>query len=120
MDSFSSVHGLAGDQGQVAGVVSGVRNRWRLKHALHGATITVAAGFAMLALSAYVTRAMHYGDAALWSFRLMSLATIVACAVRFIVEPIRAAPRDAQVALYIEEHEKSLEGAVITAVDVHA
>src|SRR6185437_11654127 len=38
----------------------------------------------------------------------------------FIVIPVRAAPRDAQVALYIEEHEPSLDGAVITAVDVHA
>src|SRR5476649_1193617 len=114
MDSFSFVQGSTTDQGQLAGVVSGVRNRWRLKHALHGATIAVAVSFAVLALSAYVTRALHYGDASLWIFRLISLATIVACVVRFIVKPLRAAPRDAQVALYIEEHETHFEGAVIT------
>ena len=104
MDSFSFVQGSTTDQGQLAGVVSGVRNRWRLKHALHGATITVVVGFAVLALSAFITRALHYGDASLWIFRLISLATIVACVVRFVVKPVRATPRDSQVALYIEEH----------------
>ena len=117
---MDSVHGFTADQGQLAGVVSGVRNRWRLKRALHGATITVAIAFAMLAISAYATRALHYGDASLWVFRIISLAVIVASAMRFIVKPVRATPRDAQVALYIEEHEPTLEGAVITAVDVHA
>jgi len=100
---MGSVHGFSADQGQLAGVVTGVRNRWRLKRALHGATITVAAGFVALALSAYATRALHYGDASLWIFRLLSIAAIVTCAVRFIVAPLRATPRDAQVALYIEE-----------------
>ncbi|MFI5232319.1 MAG: DUF4175 family protein, partial [Gemmatimonadales bacterium] len=117
---MGSVHGLSADQGQLAGVVSGVRNRWRLKRALHGATITVAVGFAALAISAYATRALHYGDVSLWAFRLASLALIVACVIRFIVAPVRATPRDAQVALYIEEHEPSLDGSVITAVDAHA
>ena len=46
---MDSVHGFATDQGQLAGVVRGVRNRWRLKRALHGATLTVAAGFVVLA-----------------------------------------------------------------------
>src|SRR5580692_2211815 len=117
---MDSVHGFAADRGQLASVVSGVRNRWRLKHALAGATITVAVGFVALALSAYATRALHYGDASLWIFRAFSLAAILGCAARFIVRPLRAAPRDALVALYIEEHESSMDGAVITAVDVHA
>ena len=43
-------HGFTADQGQLAGVVSGVRNRWRLKRALHGATITVAVAFVVLCL----------------------------------------------------------------------
>src|SRR6185437_13709814 len=100
---MDSVHGFSADQGRLAGVVSGVRNRWRLKRGLHGATITVAVAFMALALSAYATRALHYGDASLWIFRLLSIAAIVASVVRFIVIPVRAAPRDAQVALYIEE-----------------
>ena len=114
------VQGFADDRGQLAGVVSGVRNRWRLKRALHGATIAVAIGFVALAISAYATRALHYGDLSLWIFRLLSAAAIVACIIRFIVRPVRATPRDAEVALYIEEHEPALDGAVITAVDVHA
>ncbi len=117
---MGGVQDFSADRGRLESVVSGVRNRWRIKHALRGATITVAAGFAALAISAYATRALHYGDASLWVFRLLSLAAIVACATRFIVTPLRAAPRDAQVALYIEEHERSLDGSVLTAVDVHA
>src|ERR1035437_9524916 len=108
------------DQAQLAGVVSGVRNRWRLKRALRGATITVAVGFIVLAVSAYATRALHYSDPAMWIFRIVSPSAIVACVFRFIVRPVRATPPAAQVALYIEEHERSLDGAVITAVDVHA
>jgi hypothetical protein len=107
---MGSVQGITADQGQLAGVVSGVRNRWRLKRALHGATITVAVAFVALAISAYATRALHYGDASLWIFRLISLSVIVACVARFIAKPVRETPRDAQVALYIEEHEPALEG----------
>src|ERR1700722_10298216 len=117
---MDSVHGFVADQGQLAGVVRGVRNRWRLKHVLHGATITVGAGFASLAASAYATHALHYGDASLWVFRLLSLAVIAACALRFVVRPLRSTPQDGQVALYMEEHEPTLDGAVMTAVDVHA
>ena len=114
------LHDFAADQGRLAGVVRSVRNRWRLKRALRGASVTVAAGFVALAVSAYATHALRYSDSSLWLFRLLSAAVIVGCAVRFVVKPVREAPRDAQVALYIEEHESSLDGAVITAVDVHA
>ncbi|MFI5246834.1 MAG: DUF4175 family protein, partial [Gemmatimonadales bacterium] len=117
---MDSVRGFATDQAQLAGVVSGVRNRWRLKRALRGATVTVAAGFIVLAVSAYATRALHYSDSAIWIFRIASLAAIVACAIRFIVTPVRATPPSTQVALFIEEHERSLDGAVVTAVDVQS
>src|ERR1019366_9557155 len=117
---MDSVRALTTDQSQRAGVVSRVRNRWRLKRALRGATVTVAVGFIVLAASAYATRALHYSDPAIWIFRIVSLSAIVASAFRFIVTSVRATPPAARVALYIEEHERSLDGAVVTAVDAQA
>ena len=115
---MDSVRGFSTDQAQLAGVVSGVRNRWRLKRALRGATITVAVGFVVLgALGVRHARAALRRRRDSGCSGSLSLAAIIACACGSSLVP--SAPRRgaAQVALYIEEHERSLDGAVVTAVD---
>src|SRR5437773_8157179 len=115
---MESAHGISTDRGQLAGVVRGVLTRWRLKRALHGATITVGAGFVVLAAAALAMHLLRYSDASVLVCRALSAVAIVALAVRFVVRPLFERPRDEQVALYIEEHEPTLEGTLLTAVDV--
>src|SRR5450759_2586195 len=113
------VHGI-GDQADLLNVVRGVRSRWRLKRALRGAAITVAGSYAFYALAALAVSAMNYSDGAVLTARVVCLVVLVAMTARFVIMPLLPTVRDEQVALYLEEHEPTLDGALVTAVEVDA
>ena len=116
---MESVHGAEGARAtELLGVVRGVRGRYRAKHLLRGAAITVAGGWLVVAASAYVMNLLKYSDGAVLGARIVAVAAIVALVVRFIVLPLRPKLGDEQVALYLEEHERSLKATVITAVEM--
>src|SRR5512143_236363 len=115
---MESVHGLPSEQSQLLGVVRGVRNRYRAKRVLRGAAITVAAGWLVLAAAAYTMSFFKYSDASVLTCRIVAVVTIAAIAAWFIVLPLLPRLGDAQVALYLEEHERSLKATVITAVEM--
>ena len=117
---MESIHGLPSEQSQLLGVVRGVRNRYRAKRALRGAAITVAASWAVLLVASYAMSVLKYGDAAVLTTRILSVVAIVGIIARFIVRPLLPKFRDDQVALYLEEHEKSLSATVITAVEMQS
>src|SRR3954471_7663839 len=115
---MESAHGLRSDESQLLGVVRGVRDRYRAKRALRGAAITVAASWAVLLAAAYVMRAFSYADPAVLWTRIGAMVAIAAIIYRFFVRPLLPKFRDEQVALYLEEHERSLRAAVLTAVEM--
>src|SRR5215471_17123474 len=115
---MESVHGLPSEQSQLLGVVRGVRNRYRAKRALRGGAITVAASWAVLIAASYAMSVLKYSDAAVLWCRILAIVAIVTIAIRFLVWPLRPTFGDNQVALYLEEHEKSLRATVITAVEM--
>ena len=115
---MESIHGRPSDQTQLLGVVRGIRNRYRVKRALRGAAITVAGSWLVLALAAYVMSVFKYGDSAVLWTRIVAILAIVAIVIRFFIRPLLPKFRDEQVALYLEEHEKSLRATVITAVEM--
>ena len=84
-------------------VVHGVRDRWRLKRALRGASIVLAAAFVLLAGSALILDRMHYGHTAVVVTRIVVLLVIAALAVVLIVPPYlpKRRPSDRRVALYL-------------------
>ena len=51
-------------------------------------------------------------------FRIVTLAVFAALVVWWLVRPLRRRVTDMQVALYVEEHETSLQAAILSAVDV--
>jgi hypothetical protein len=115
---MESVHGMSSEQSELLGVVRGVRNRYRAKIALRGAAITLAAALVMFAISAYAMNAFKYSDGVVITARVSTLLIVVALAVWLIILPLRPKLRDEQVALYLEEHERSLNAAVVTAVEM--
>ena len=115
---MESVHGLPSEQSQLLGVVRGVRNRYRAKRALRGAAITVAAGWLVLVAAAYTMSFFKYSDASVLACRIVAGVAILALAVWFVILPLLPRLRDEQVAMYLEEHEKSLKATVITAVEM--
>lgn len=115
---MESVQGTSREHSQLIGVVRGVRSRYRAKLALRGATITIAVGWALIALGGVLMNAFHYSDGIVLTVRIVAIASILGMAAWFIVRPLLPKLHDQQVALYLEEHERSLKASVITAVEM--
>src|SRR5436190_14558904 len=117
---MESIHPLPTDGARLTGVVHGVRDRWRLKRALRGASTVLAAAFVLLAGSAYILDKLHYGHTAVVVVRGIVLLIVAALAAVFVVLPVlpRRRPSDRRVALYLEEHAPSLDATVLTAVEL--
>jgi hypothetical protein len=101
-------------------VIRYVRGRWRQKVALRGLAVVAAAGFAIFVFSSY---GMDYFRFSPWSvllFRLLTYATLVVLVWRFLVRPLTRKVSDDRVALYVEEHEPSLQLGFISAVEAGA
>src|SRR3954470_13328484 len=116
---MESTHPLP-ESARLTGVVHRVRDRWRLKRALRGASIVLAVGFVLLVGSAYVLDRLHYGHTALLVARTMVLLVVAVLAALLVVAPYlpKRRPSDRRVALYLEEHAPSLDAAVLTAVEL--
>ena len=99
-------------------VIHGVRRRWRLTIALRGIALLVGAGLATFAVSAYAMDHFRYEPWAVNAFRLFAYATLLGLAVRLLVVPLWSRVSEDRVALYVEEHEPSLQAAVLSAVGV--
>ena len=98
-------------------IIRQVRRRWRLKHALRGAAIVLAAGAAVLLASAWGLERLGFSPGAVIALRVVLLAAVLALLVRFIFVPLFRRVPDERVALYIEEHEPSLQAMVVSALE---
>ena len=80
--------GMAAGSETLASAVAGVRWRWRLKHALHGAGVaTVIIALAWFAL-ALLMRASRYSDAMVVVARVVGAGVVLGAAWRWIVRQI--------------------------------
>src|SRR5687768_7130164 len=98
-------------------VIRQVRKRWRMKLALRGAVGFLAATALALVASAYALEALRFSPASILGFRVALLVAAVAAAGWFLVRPLMRKVSDDQVALYLEEHEPTLEATIITALE---
>src|SRR3954462_8354608 len=106
---MENVHGI-GEQPDLLKVVHGVRGRWKAKHALRGASLMIAAWFVVYALTSWAIHAAAYSETSIIVVRVVGLLALVVLAFVFVIRPLMPKVRDEQVALYLEEHEPSLEG----------
>src|SRR5262245_21727820 len=102
---------------ELVGIIHEVRKRWRRKVALRGGVIAAALVAAALVLSAVVLQWLRFTPESILGFRI-ALAVVVALAAwLLLVRPQMRRVTDDQVALYLEEHEPSLQAAIISAID---
>lgn len=99
-------------------VIRQVRRRWRLKIFLRGAAITVGVAFAAFLLSAWGMDRLAFSPGAVVAFRVGVYALLLFLIVRFLVLPLARRVSDERVALYLEEHEPSLQAALLSAIEV--
>ena len=104
--------------GDVAGVIREVRARWRRKLLVRGLLQVVVASAVILIAAGFALEALRFTPAALLAFRIGTIAAILGLAAWAFGRPLRRQVSDTQVALYLEEHNPSLEkAAILSAVE---
>jgi hypothetical protein len=97
-------------------IIRSVKWRWRAGMALRGLSIVAMIGVVAFVLSAYGMDRFRFNPTAVAVFRILVYSSLVAAAARFLIWPFRRRISDEQVALYLEEHEPSLKGHVVSGV----
>jgi integral membrane sensor domain MASE1 len=98
-------------------VIQEVRRRWRRKLLLRGAVAIVGGGLLALVLASLALQTLRFSTASVLGFRFAILAVFAALVGWCFVRPLRRRVSDMQVALYVEEHDKSLQAAIMSAVE---
>ncbi len=94
-----------------------VRRRWRVKVALRGAAGVFALGMAVALASAYVLEVTRFNPTAIIGLRILTAVVWAVLAWTLLIKPTVRRVSDERVALYLEEHEPSLQAALVSAVD---
>ena len=98
-------------------IIHDVRRRWRRKVALRGGAIAATLVAAALVLSAVVLQWLRFTPESILGFRILLAVVVALAAWALIIRPQLRRVTDEQVSLYLEEHEPSLQAAIISAID---
>ena len=115
-----AVFGDGTPQQELVQVIRQVRNRWRTRMLLRGAVIVLVGALVALALASFGLQSYKFSPASVIGFRVAIFATFAALLGLWLVRPLGRRVSDLQVALYVEEHEPSLQAAILSAVDIGA
>ena len=72
----------------------------------------------MYALTAIVVHSQNYSETSVMVGRVACVVAFLALVIQFAVRPLLPKIRDERAALYLEEHEPSLDGAIFTSIEV--
>jgi len=96
------------------GIIAEVRRRWRLKLALRGVVRALAILVAFFLIAAFLMQWDRFSPFSIVLARVALAVTLATSVYWFLVRPLRQRVTDEQVALYLEEHEPSLEAEIIS------
>ncbi len=115
-----SARGSAGDgeREAILRILRGVRGRWRLRLLMAGVAWTLAAGVVAFLVSGWGLQLARFDPTAVTLLRFTAWTLVAAVAAWTLVRPLLRRVDDERVALYLEEHEPSLEAAILGAVQV--
>ncbi len=99
------------------GAIHQIRRRWRYKLMLRGAVGVLGLGALALVLSAWGLESWRFSPGSIITFRVLIFAAFTALVGWFIVRPLLWRVTDEQVAMYLEEHEPSLQAEIISAIE---
>ncbi|MFC1544521.1 DUF4175 family protein, partial [Gemmatimonadota bacterium] len=99
-------------------VVRAVRFRWRLRIALRGLSIVLVGGLGAFLISTFFMDQLRYGSVAVTAFRVFALLALAGLVVRYLILPLSRRISDERVALYIEEHDPTLQATLLSAVEL--
>ena len=102
---------------ELAAILRDVRRRWRLKLALRGLTWVVGAAAITVLIASFGMERLGFTPQSILVARVIAYVAIAAVAIIFLLRPLLRRVPDERVALYLEEHEPSLDAAVVSAVE---
>src|SRR5436190_19712445 len=102
---------------ELLNVVLQLRRRWRMKLALRGALAVAALGLLLFLLSARALEAARFTPQSIVTFRIVLVAGFAGLIAYLLARPLLRRVRDEQVAMYLEEHEPSLQATIISALE---
>jgi hypothetical protein len=105
---------------QLLRIIHGIRTRWRWKIVFRSLTVLVGAAILTVLAASGALELYRFSPPAIVTFRIVTYLLLVALGWLFLVRPLNRHVTDQQVAMYLEEHEPSLEAALLSAVDVGA
>ena len=101
-------------------VIRQIRRRWRFKLALRGVVLVAAFIVAALVGAAFGLESWRFSPGSILTFRVLLSVAFAATIGLLLVRPLLRRVSDEQVALYLEEHEPSLQAEIISAVEAEA
>jgi hypothetical protein len=114
---FDSLRRHSDPPTDLVGIIRQARRRWRLKLAVRGLAVVAGLGLALFLVAAYVLEWARFTPASIMTLRVVSALGLAAAAAYFLVLPLLRRVTDEQVAMYLEEHEPSLQATLVSAVD---
>ena len=102
---------------ELLGIIRAVRKRWRWKVALRSLTVLLGAGILTLLAAAAGLEWFRFSPAAIVAFRVVTYGVLVTLGWIAFVKPLARRVTDNQVALYLEEHEPTLDAVLVSAID---
>ena len=103
--------------GTLLDIIQQARSRWRMKLALRGVLRVVAIALLLLLVAAYGLDWARFTATSILVARVGLFVALLAAVAWFLVLPLRRKVSDEQVALYLEEHEPSLQATLLSAVE---
>jgi hypothetical protein len=98
-------------------VVRSVRWRWRTGQLLRGLLWVGGLTGLVVFASAFALERVRFAPEWVVAFRYLTWGTLAVSAFIFLIRPFLKRVSDTQVALYLEEHEPTLEHSVVSALD---
>src|SRR5687767_3008917 len=102
---------------ELRSVIRDVRRRWRLRLALRGLTWVIGATAVVLLIASIGMERLGFTPQSILVSRVIAYVAILSVAILFLVRPLVRRVSDQRVALYLEEHEPTLDAAVVSAVE---
>ena len=102
---------------QLLDIVRQVRRRWRIRLAVQGAVGFLIAGVAAMIAIAYVLESLKFAPTAILVFRIVTALVLAGAGAWFFARPLSRKVTDEQVALYLEEHEPTLDSTILSAME---
>ncbi|HEX7120105.1 MAG TPA: DUF4175 family protein [Longimicrobiales bacterium] len=99
-------------------IIRKARRRWRVRTLLRGAAVVLPIALAATLVAALGLERAAFAPGWIAAFRVVTALVLAAAVARFLVLPQLRRIDDARVALYLEEHEPSLEAALVSAVEL--